>query len=150
MTLTWLNPHAVDPTGAIVWSTEFIAREVNAHDKEEETSDWGLVSTITYQLSPRWQAGFRIDYVSLDHHAEEHEDEHDEEGEDEHHDEEEHDEHDEMAKERTRLSPMIAWRPTDSSTLRLQYNFTTPDEGDNVHSVWLGYELALGGHHHDH
>jgi hypothetical protein len=50
--------------------------------------------------------------------------------------------------DRYRVSPLIAWHPSEFSRLRLQYNYDRLKafrERDG-HSVWLGIEFMLGGH----
>ena len=54
--------------------------------------------------------------------------------------------------DRMRWSPMVQWRPSESSRIRLQYNYDNVanelvDVGDQVHSIWLGFEVILGKHH---
>ena len=120
----WFNPAAPGGAGTLTWTTEVIGRDVGEED--ENLFDWGIVSTVAYDLSKQWQAGFRIDYVELDEHAEE---------------EEEH-----VPAERLRVSPLLAWRATEFSKFRMQYNYTDPDEGDAVHSVWFGAEVLIGAH----
>lgn len=122
----WYNPTATDGSGTLSWTTEYIARTVG--EEHEELHDWGLVSNLVYDFSKQWQAGFRVDYVELDDHEDEDEDE----------------EH--VPAERLRISPLIAWRATEFSKIRLQYNYTDPDEGDAVHSVWIGAEVLIGAH----
>lgn len=127
--LKWFNPNASGSGGTLTWTTEFIGRQAGADEADEEASDWGLVSTAVYDLSSRWQAGLRVDYVDL---------------EEIHHDDDDDEEH--MPAQRLRLSPLVAWRASEFSKLRLQYNYTDPDEGDAVHSVWLGLEVLIGSH----
>jgi hypothetical protein len=49
--------------------------------------------------------------------------------------------------DRVRVSPLLSYHPTEFSRMRLQYDF---DEGDaldqDVHSVWLGFEVTIGKH----
>ena len=127
----WFNPRASGGAGTLSWTTEFIWREAGADEAEEEASDWGLVSTAVYDLTPRWRAGLRLDYVDLEEH-----DEHDE-----HDEEEEH-----LPAQGLRISPLLGYRPSEFTTFRLQYNYSDPDEGDEVHSVWLGLEVLIGTH----
>jgi hypothetical protein len=56
---------------------------------------------------------------------------------------------------RHRLSPLLSWRPTEFSRIRLQYNYdrATHLEFDGLgnreqdaHSLWLGFEVLLGAH----
>jgi hypothetical protein len=59
--------------------------------------------------------------------------------------------------DRFRVSPLLAWQPSESSRIRLQYNYDDGDAlADPVHSVWLGFEVRIGVHrshghaHHGH
>lgn len=49
--------------------------------------------------------------------------------------------------DRHRLSPLLAYRPSEFARIRLQYDY---DDGDAlaepVHSVWLGFEVLIGKH----
>jgi hypothetical protein len=49
--------------------------------------------------------------------------------------------------DRTRLSPLLAYAPSEFSRIRLQYNY---DDSDHLaapsHSVWLGFEVLIGTH----
>lgn len=125
--MKWFGTGA-DGAGHITWTTEVIFRETG--EEGEDRSDWGLVTTAMYDVTKRWQTGLRIDYVDLD--------EHEEEGGG---DEEEH-----VPAERLRISPLATWRSSEFSKLRFQYNYTDPDEGDAVHSVWIGLEVLIGHH----
>ncbi|MBL8751627.1 MAG: hypothetical protein JNK78_20910 [Planctomycetes bacterium] len=49
--------------------------------------------------------------------------------------------------DRVRVSPMLAWQPSEFSRLRLQYDYDDSDHlADPVHSVWLGFEILIGTH----
>lgn len=126
----WFNPNAAGGAGTLSWTTEFILRDVGASDAEEEATDWGLVSDISYDLTSQWRVGLRVDYVELE----------------EHHDEDEDDDEEHTPAERLRVSPLVAYRPSEFTKLRLQYNYSDPSEGDEVHSVWLGLEVLIGSH----
>jgi hypothetical protein len=47
---------------------------------------------------------------------------------------------------RFRISPAVTWYPDPSRrlALRVQYNFDSPDHGDDGHSLWFQLSLALG------
>ncbi|MGE4157927.1 MAG: hypothetical protein AB7F75_02390 [Planctomycetota bacterium] len=54
---------------------------------------------------------------------------------------------------RERISPMLAWHPSEFTRLRLQYNYDRAEylEPDHdVHSLWFGLEIKLGSHQHQH
>ncbi len=49
--------------------------------------------------------------------------------------------------DRFRVSPMLAWQPSEFSRVRLQYDYDDSDHlADPVHSVWLGFEILIGTH----
>lgn len=49
--------------------------------------------------------------------------------------------------DRVRMSPLLAWRPSHQTSVRLQYDWDDSDHvGREAHSVWLGVELLLGSH----
>ena len=49
--------------------------------------------------------------------------------------------------DRIRVSPMLAWQPSEFSRIRLQYDYDDSDHlQDPVHSVWLGFEVLIGTH----
>lgn len=58
--------------------------------------------------------------------------------------------------DRTRLSPMLQYHTSEFSRIRLQYNYDNVANeldgvGDAVHSIWLGFEFAIGKHpEHEH
>lgn len=54
--------------------------------------------------------------------------------------------------DRVRVSPLVSWRASPASRIRLQYDFDDSDHlASDVHSVWLGFEVMLGGHaDHEH
>jgi hypothetical protein len=48
---------------------------------------------------------------------------------------------------RLRISPMLAWKPSEFSRVRLQYDYDDSDHlQDPAHSLWLGFEVLLGAH----
>jgi hypothetical protein len=50
--------------------------------------------------------------------------------------------------DRFRLSPMLMWRPTEFSRLRLQYNYDDAEHlnPNDAHTFWLGAEVLYGSH----
>ncbi|MEZ5988809.1 MAG: hypothetical protein R3F30_06745 [Planctomycetota bacterium] len=50
--------------------------------------------------------------------------------------------------DRYRVSPLLAYRPTEFSHIRLQYAYDHADHltGGEAHSVWLGFEVLIGSH----
>ena len=48
--------------------------------------------------------------------------------------------------DRTRLSPVLTWYPSEFSKIRLQYNYDQGQHFSDQHSVWLQFEFMLGAH----
>jgi hypothetical protein len=149
LTLAW-RPDA-GPNGAPVveWKTEIMRRdyetagsEVVFADGEPESlpaatlDDWGLYSQVVWGFAPGWSAGLRVEYATADGEGAEPRDE------------------DPNRDDRTRIAPLLTWRPSGFSRLRLQYNYDRADhlEDEEAHTVWLGLELLYGDHapHCDH
>lgn len=102
--------------------------------------DWGFYTQALYGFYYRWAGGLRYEYASganqsvlvfRDWTR------------------------DPFRDNRLRLSPMLAWYPTEFSRIRLQYNYdhATHLEFDGLgnrerdaHSVWLGFEVLIGSH----
>jgi hypothetical protein len=94
-------------------------------------TDWGLYSQLLYGFRYRWAAGLRFEYADASGpSAETPRDQ------------------DPFRNQRFRLSPLLAFHPTEFSRLRLQYNYDWADhlDGHNAHSVWLGLEVLFGAH----
>ncbi|MDD2942607.1 MAG: hypothetical protein PHC51_06530 [bacterium] len=54
---------------------------------------------------------------------------------------------DEERVERSRISSLLSYRPSEFSRLRLQYNYDQTDYLEsNSHTVWLGFDIVLGKH----
>ena len=49
--------------------------------------------------------------------------------------------------DRLRIAPLLAFHPTEFSRFRVQYNYDDSDHlGDEVHSVWIGFDVLIGSH----
>ena len=48
--------------------------------------------------------------------------------------------------DRTRISPLLVWHPSEFSRLRLQYNYDDRQGFGSDHSIWLQFEFLLGAH----
>ncbi len=49
--------------------------------------------------------------------------------------------------DRMRISPMLAYHPSEYSRIRIQYDYDESDHlEDDVHSIWLGFEILIGAH----
>lgn len=126
----------------VLWQTEIMKRDyetdatvVSATEGEiafpsETLGDWGLYSQLLWGFTPGWSAGLRIEYATGDGEGEEPREE------------------DALRDDRTRLSPLLAWQPTEFSRLRLQYNYDEADhlEDGHAHTVWMGLEFLYGAH----
>lgn len=107
--------------------------------------DWGFYTQLLYGFRKNWAAGIRGEYVSgsgnsvavdfltgtvapVNRNS------------------------DPFRNDRYRISPLLAWHPSEFSRFRLQYNYDHNSdrlpgfEGQNAHSVWLGVEFMFGAH----
>lgn len=124
------------------WQTEVMRREykadafVSTANGEEinlprtTLSDWGLYSQLLYGFAYRWAGGVRVEYAdgrgaSVEGRA-----------------------HDPFRDQRFRVSPLLAFHPTEFSRLRLQYNYDWAEHlpGHKAHTIWLGMEVLYGSH----
>ncbi len=125
----------------IVWQSEIMSRDYKAgavsiphddhvHDFPGETiRDWGFYSQLVWGFAPRWETGLRVEYATGNDAGVEERD------------------HDPLRADRLRISPMIAFRPSEFSRVRLQYNYDDADFlDDKVHTVWAGLEVLFGKH----
>lgn len=153
LTLVWNDGQGGRQSKDLVWQSEFLYREYEAGaftaagdpgagipdvDVPGATlRDWGFYTQLLYRFDPSWRGGLRFEHatssgdnwdedtrmlVSADS--------------------------DPFRDDRFRVSPLLQWQATHFSRLRLQYNYDHADhlaDGD-AHSVWLGFEVALGDH----
>lgn len=119
---------------------EILKRDLKADgfvDEEGETiagdtlRDWGFYLQGLYGFSGRWAAGLRWEYASGSGEslieggrtA------------------------DPFRDDRTRISPLLVYSPSEFSRVRLQYNYDEADHLDDpAHTVWLGLEVLIGAH----
>jgi hypothetical protein len=146
--MTWRPANNFRGWPFLKWQTEFIWRHYEADDftpeeEEEEEEhghaalesdtlrDWGLYSQLLYGFYYRWAGGLRFEYADGSGPSVE-------TGRSQ----------DPFRDERYRLSPLLAFYPTEFSRLRLQYNYDHADhlDGKDAHSVWLGLEILWGAH----
>jgi hypothetical protein len=92
--------------------------------------DWGLYAQLLYGFRYPWAAGLRYEFAtgsgqSLGGRSA-----------------------DPLRDDRHRVSPLFAYRPTEFSRIRLQYNYDRADHlaAADAHSVWLGLEILYGSH----
>jgi hypothetical protein len=107
----------------------------NTIDLAEETlTDWGYYAQLLYGFKPGWAAGLRYEYAAgsgesvVDSVV----------GRD----------NDPFRNDRSRISPLLTWMPSEFSRIRVQYNYDRADhlEEKDAHSVWLGFEFIYGAH----
>jgi hypothetical protein len=103
--------------------------------------DWGFYAHLLWGFRVNWAAGIRVDYAGglgngvavdfeaglvgvVDRNA------------------------DPFRADRLRISPVLAWHPTEFSRFRLQYNYDRLKAFDrrSAHSIWLGAEIMIGAH----
>ncbi len=130
----------------VLWQTEIMQRDYRADQAElpevldadgqplllprRTLHDWGLYTQVLYGFHPGWAAGLRFDYArgsgpSVAGRPE-----------------------DPFRDTRYRVSPLLAWQPSEFSRLRLQYNYDHAQHLSQreAHSVWLGLEILYGAH----
>lgn len=121
------------------WQTEAMKRDYKVDksnpafvpgETSDDLRDWGLYSELYYGFKPRWAVGVRGEYVTGSGQGPEPRDE------------------DDRRDDRWRISPLLAWYPSEFSRFRLQYNYDNADflEDDDAHTVWLGAEVLFGKH----
>jgi len=92
----------------------------------ETLKDWGFYSQALWGFKPRWVAGLRGEYANGNHGA--------------------YDPQDVFRNERTRISPMLTFFPSEFSKIRLQYNYDHGALFGDQQSVWMQFEFMLGAH----
>ena len=92
----------------------------------ETLRDWGAYSQVLWGFEPRWVAGLRGEYADGNQGA--------------------FDASDVYRGQRTRLSPVLTFYPSEFSKIRLQYNYDHGDLFGDAHSIWLQFEFLLGAH----
>jgi len=124
----------------VTWQSEFMQRNYKAdavHDEADMLDlpaamlrDWGFYTQLLYGFRYGWAGGLRYEYASgsgesVGGRAA-----------------------DPMRSTRHRIAPLLSWRPTEYSRIRLQYNLDRPEFLDNEwqSSVWLAFEVLYGEH----
>lgn len=137
----WQPSHNFRGAPYLSWQTEWMQRrfEVEAFDDEHqgygnsELIDQGYFSQIKYQFRPDWSLGLRFETAQgkqeLAGHARQ---------------------QDWQRSDRSRWSPVLSYRPSHFSRIRLQYNHDRSDQlADDKHranTLWLGFDFVLGSH----
>lgn len=102
--------------------------------------DWGFYVQGLYGFNGLWSAGLRYEYASGSGDNLEHEGSYPGRRDDPFRD------------NRSRISPLLVYSPSEFSRIRLQYNYDHADHlRSDAHTVWLGFEALIGAHPaHDH
>lgn len=124
----------------LTWQSEFMQRNYKAaavHDEADLLDlpaamlrDWGFYTQLLYGFRYGWAAGLRYEYASGSGESVGGR------------------EADPMRSTRHRVAPLLSWRPTEYSRIRLQYNLDRPEFLDNdwQSSVWVAFEVLYGEH----
>jgi hypothetical protein len=134
LTLKWRPATTFRGWPFLVWQSEVMGRRYEASGPAlaggRRLDDWGLYSQALVGFRYGWAAGLRYEFAgasgpSLGGRGD-----------------------DPDRADRHRISPLLAWHPSEFSRLRLQYNYD--DFGvladGHAHSVWLGVEVLYGAH----
>ena len=130
----WKSSKANQGFPFVSWQTEALWRRFDAGADPtatpvlpaERLQDYGFYSQVLWGFKPRWVAGFRGEWATGNHAA--------------------NDANDVFRGERVRLSPGLTFYPSEFSKLRLQYNYDRGQHFGEDHSVWLQMEFLLGAH----
>jgi hypothetical protein len=93
---------------------------------KETLKDWGFYSQALWGFKPRWVAGLRGEYANGNNGM--------------------YNPQDVFRNERTRISPMLTFYPSEFSKIRLQYNYDHGALFGDQQSVWMQFEFLLGAH----
>lgn len=124
------NAHAGFPF--VSWQSEALYQRFQAGADPaaslpaETLKDWGFYSQVLWGFKERWVTGLRGDYVDGNPGA--------------------YDASDVFRGQRTRISPVLTFYPSEFSKIRLQYNYDQGVLFGTEHSVWLQFEFLLGAH----
>ena len=128
----WKSPTANQGFPFVSWQTEALWRRFDAGVDPtaalpaERIQDYGFYSQVLWGFKPRWVAGFRGEWATGNHAAD--------------------DVNDVFRGERVRFSPVLTFYPSEFSKIRLQYNYDHGQQFGDDHSVWLQMEFLLGAH----
>jgi hypothetical protein len=128
----WKSPHADAGFPFVSWQTEALlqnfeaAADPSASLPSERLRDWGFYTQVLWGFKPRWITGLRGEYADGNTGA--------------------YDASDIYRGERTRVSPVLTFYPSEFSKIRLQYNYDHGELFGTAHSIWLQVEFLLGAH----
>ncbi|MGE0764246.1 MAG: hypothetical protein AB7N80_13270 [Bdellovibrionales bacterium] len=120
-TIKW-RPLLFGNTRAIVWSTELISRDLKRPGSSEKSQ--GVTSHVQYQASARWWLQARGEYLQIK------------------------DDSLTTAKRdfSRKQSALVAFVPTEFSSLRLQYDHLSDNQTQNEHKITLQMNFSIGAH----
>jgi hypothetical protein len=135
----------------VIWESEFIFRHYTADNFRDlgdpvdplddvilsgaTLQDWGLWTEVLYGCKPKYAVGLRYEFaggsgasLDSDFNRISRQD-------------------DPFRDDRHRVSPLVAFYPTEFSRFRLQYNYDHAQHlGSDAHSLWFGMEWLIGSH----
>ena len=142
MKFRWVPNDSFRQYPFLTWQTEIIRRDYHMARITQETedgdlaslpgrtlNDWGMYTQLLYGFYVNWSVGLRYEYAggsgdSVGGRR-----------------------NDPFRDDRHRVSPLLTYRPTEFSRIRLQYNFDTATHLSNdAHTIWMGYEWLFGAH----
>jgi hypothetical protein len=113
------------------FEAEVMRRDYKADDApgfpSEVLQDWGFYAQALWGFRNRWAAGLRYEYASTSDGGSK---------------------DDPFSDDRVRVSPLLAFYPSEYSRIRLQYNLDHAQHlrNSNAHTLWLGVEFNIGAH----
>ncbi|MEM7007538.1 MAG: hypothetical protein AAF462_00215 [Thermodesulfobacteriota bacterium] len=143
------RPLKNNPYQEIMLQSEFMY--LDAQTPEETLENWGWYAELVYRFAKRWNSGFRFGIIDTNTPVTEEPEEGDGdalgifnvartgEGEEE-----------EgmlgLLGRTYRISPMVTFRPSEFSQIRVQYDYLNQDFAENQHAVFLQFQYAIGAH----
>jgi len=128
----WKPVNASEGFPFVTWQTEALYRRFEAGADPsallpaEVIRDYGFYSQVMWGFHPHWVAGLRGEWATGNNAA--------------------FDRKDVFRGDRTRISPVLTWYPSEFSKVRLQYNYDQGEHFSDQHSIWLQFEFQLGAH----
>ncbi|HTL68196.1 MAG TPA: hypothetical protein VL200_11080 [Lacunisphaera sp.] len=128
----WKPTNATQGFPFLAWQSEALYRRFEAGQDlaaglpAEILRDYGFYSQLVYGFKPRWNAGFRVDYVDGNSGM--------------------FDPGDPFRGRRWRFSPEVTFLPSEFSKVRLQFNRDHGEAFGDANSVWMQLEFGLGAH----
>jgi hypothetical protein len=120
MTFKW-RPAGRELYRTLIWQSEFI-------NSSREVDKKGLYTSLRYHFNRRWWVQGRYDFLTVPRDAVS--------------DDEDRD----IAQTKNRYTGLLAFVPSEFSTLRLQYNFLDSSVAENEHQVLLQLNFTIGSH----